>query len=219
MRRVNINIFSLLWSLPLPELSCQLCIAMCFCSSGHHLVACEKLWPPCCSPSNMKKHASWLIIITTSVCCLVQLGRSSRETLAAFFSLPPHQTLGGCQTQWVISRSVIVSFRGPSCPGKWAPLGLQKHLHFEIICGFDIVQSNKVHSCFSNQLFITGCCAVRHDSLFMHWTGHPICWLWRDAMHSLLASKHLGCLFMSISSLSQCLCMFSQFTTDFSPLL
>lgn len=98
---------------PLPELSCQLCIAMCFCSSGHHLVVCEKLWPPCCSPSNMKKHASWLIIITTSVCCLVQLGRRSRETLAAFFSLPPHQTLGGCQTQWVISRSVIVSFSRP----------------------------------------------------------------------------------------------------------
>lgn len=35
-----------------------------------------------------------------------------------------------------------------------------KHLHFEIIYGFDIVQSSKVRRCFPNQLFITGCCAV-----------------------------------------------------------
>ena len=28
------------------------------------------------------------------------------------------------------------------------------------MCGFDIVQSNKAHRCFSNQLFITGCCSV-----------------------------------------------------------
>lgn len=49
-------------------------------------VACEELRPSCRSPASIKKHASWLIIITTSVCCLVQLGQTSREMLAAFFS-------------------------------------------------------------------------------------------------------------------------------------
>lgn len=34
------------------------------------------------------------------------------------------------------------------------------YLLFEFKCGFDIVQSNRVHRCFCSQLFITCCCAV-----------------------------------------------------------
>lgn len=49
------------------------------------LVTCEELWPSSSSQASIKKHASWLIIITTSECFLVQLGQTSWQMLAAFF--------------------------------------------------------------------------------------------------------------------------------------
>lgn len=62
------------------------------------LVACEELRLSCRSPSSLARRASWLIIITTSLRCLVQLGQTQqRKRWPLFFVLLDIKLSGRCQ--------------------------------------------------------------------------------------------------------------------------
>lgn len=62
------------------------CFLLFFCSPI--LIACEELRLSCRSPSSLARRASWLIIITTSLRCLVQLGQTrQRKRWPLFFVL------------------------------------------------------------------------------------------------------------------------------------
>lgn len=154
-------------------------------------------------PIHIKKHASWLIIITTSLCFLLQLGQNQCRNMdaGAFFCVSTSNF------PWLpnpmISQSVIVAF---SRLGKWTSPG----------CGsvtgiFTLRDKLRFWHCAirrAAQVFLQPAVYRRlppplgRDSLFMHRAARPICWLWGHVMHALLARQHLGCFSMSISSLS-----------------
>lgn len=129
----------------------QLIPSMIWISSEHTCfpVTCEELWPTRCGPSSIKKHASWLIIITTSVCFLVQLGQTSGKIwMLASFSFFSTSNPLWLQIQCAPSQSLIMSFFRTIAVLESVLLKDVKtsyiYLHFKISCGFHTVQSNKV---------------------------------------------------------------------------
>lgn len=142
--------------------------------------------------------------------------------MLAGYSFSRHQNpqwLPNPMSQTSVSQSVIVSFSGAVLSWKINFFSLRRK-NIEHIFTFG---NNLWVFTYGAQVFLQPAVYYRlvmllcgHDSLFMHWAVHPIWWRWHNMMHILLASKHLGCLSMSISSLSQWICMLSTFTTDFS---
>lgn len=142
--------------------------------------------------------------------------------MLAGYSFSRHQNpqwLPNPMSQTSVSQSVIVSFSGAVLSWKINFFSLRRK-NIEHIFTFG---NNLWVFTYGAQVFLQPAVYYRlvmllcgHDSLFMHWAVHPIWWRRHNVMHILLASKHLGCLSMSISSLSQWICMLSTFTTDFS---
>lgn len=129
--------------------------------------------PSCCSPSSIKKDASWLIIIMTSCVFLVQLGQTSGEMLAGY-SFSRHQNpqwLPNPMSQTSVSQSVIVSFSGAVLSWKINFFSLRRK-NIEHIFTFG---NNLWVFTYGAQVFLQPAVYYRlvmllcgHDSLFMH---------------------------------------------------